>query len=298
MDNAVQRATAQLLIVERETGLGRGFRWMHKPPHVSRLVATMLASAVLLLPNASVGEQVAVRHTEGLVHGFLALRNLDGSTLADGDLIQTARGTRVTSRLVFHFKDGSLHDETAIFSQRQRFRLLSDHVVQKGPSFPQPLDMSIDAVKGDVTVRYTDEHGEQKVEAEHLDLPPDLANGVILTLLKNARPEAPPKSVAFVAATPKPRLVKLAITAAGAESFSTGGTDRKATHYVLKVDLGGIAGVVAPLVGKQPPHSHVWILGGAAPAFVKSEQPLYNGGPVWRIELVSPIWRHASGKKR
>ena len=60
------------------------------------------------------------------------------------------------------------------------------------------------------------------------------------------------------------------------------GCIRKATHYILKVDIGGIAGVVAPLVGKQPPDSHVWILGGEAPAFVRSEQPLYNGGPVWR----------------
>jgi len=45
-----------------------------------------------------------------------------------------------------------------------------------------------------------------------------------------------------------------------------------------------------PLVGKQPPDSHVWILGGEAPAFVKAEQPPYNEGPVWRIELTSPVW--------
>jgi hypothetical protein len=32
--------------------------------------------------------------------------------------------------------------------------------------------------------------------------------------------------------------------------------------------------------------------GGDAPAFVKSEQPFSLGGPVWRIELVSPTWPH------
>jgi len=52
----------------------------------------------------------------------------------------------------------------------------------------------------------------------------------------------------------------------------------------------GVAGVVAPIVRKQPPDIHVWILGGEAPAFVKSEGPLYLGGPIWRIELVSPVW--------
>jgi hypothetical protein len=235
------------------------------------------------------GEAVVVRHTEGVVHGFLALRTLDGKTIADGDLIQGARGNRVTTRLVFHFKDGSLHDETAVYSQRREFRLLSDHLVQKGPTFPQPLDMTVDE-RGDVTVRYTNDHGEQKVETEHLDLPPDVANGLILTLLKNVRPDAPPKTLSFVATTPKPRLVKLAVTAVGQEHFSTGGTGRAATHYVLKVEIGGVSGLLAPLVGKQPPDSHVWILGGEAPAFVKSEQSLYFGGPVWRIELVSPTW--------
>jgi hypothetical protein len=150
--------------------------------------------------------------------------------------------------------------------------------------------MSIDGSNGRVTVRYTDEHGQQKVEADRLDLPPDLANGLILTLLKNVQTETAPKTVSLVAATPKPRLVKLAISSAGSEPFSTGGAARKATHYVLKVEIGGISGLLAPLLGKQPPDSHVWILGGEAPAFVKAEQPLYLGGPLWRIELVSPVW--------
>ena len=252
-----------------------------------RLLTAIVASIGIV--STGFGEQVGVRHAEGLVHGFLSLRTLDGTLLADGDLLQNARGTRVTSRLVFHFKDGSLHDETAVFSQQQQFRLLTDHLVQKGPAFPRPIDMTIDAMKGQVTVHY-DDHGEMKTDSDHMDLPPDLANGLILTMLKNANPNAPPKSVGFVAAIPKPRLVKLAISATGQERFSTGGTARKATHYVLKVEIGGIAGVVAPLVGKKPPDSHVWILGGEAPAFVKSEQQLYNDGPVWRIELVSPVW--------
>ena len=84
--------------------------------------------------------------------------------------------------------------------------------------------------------------------------------------------------------------MKPAVTAVGEERFSTGATSRTATHYVLKVEIGGVSGLLAPLLGKQPPDSHVWILGGEAPAFVKSEQSLYFGGPVWRIELVSPTW--------
>jgi hypothetical protein len=102
------------------------------------------------------------------------------------------------------------------------------------------------------------------------------------------RPGAPPKKLSYVSAGRKPRLVALTVTPAGEEPFTTGGAARKAIHYVLKVEIGGLPGLIAPLIGKQPPDSHVWILSGDVPAFVRAEQTLYEGGPVWRIELASP----------
>lgn len=261
---------------------------------MKKMFAALLAAVVLLVPGAPSADPVAVRHVEGLVHGFLTLRTLDGAPVANGDLIQNARGDRVTTRLVFHFKDGSTHDETAVFSQRGNFRLLSDHLVQKGPAFERPLEMTIDRQKSQVAVRYKDEHGEDKAEVEQMELPLDLANGMIITLLKNVNRTALPMKVSFVAATPKPRIVKLEITTAGTESFSTTGSARQATHYILRVDIGGVAGLIAPLIGKQPPDSHVWVLEGEAPAFVKSEAALFMGGPLWRMELTSPAWPGAS----
>jgi len=59
---------------------------------------------------------------------------------------------------------------------------------------------------------------------------------------------------------------------------------------VVHVDIKGLAGAVAPLLGKDPPDSHMWILQGEAPAFLKSESPLFPDGPLWRIELTSPTW--------
>ena len=111
------------------------------------------------------------RFAEGLVPGFLKLSALDHTVLADGDLIQTAQGTRVTSRLVFHFRDGSLHDETG-FDQHGEFRLVSYRLVQHGASFPRSLEMSIES-SGDATVKFTDEHKQQKVEREHFADPGD-----------------------------------------------------------------------------------------------------------------------------
>ncbi len=239
------------------------------------------------------GSPVAVRHTEGIVHGFLVLRTLDGAPIADGDLSQVASGDQVTSHLVFRFKDGSLHDETAVYSQHGEFRLVSDHLIQKGPTFPRPLEMTLSG-RGDITVHYQDDHGESRVESSHLTLPTDLANGMVMVLLKNAPAGGPPGTWSFVAATPKPRLVTLVATSVGSEPFMTGGGSRLATHYVVKIDIGGMQGFLAPLVGKQPPDSHVWILAGDVPTFVKAEQALYQGGPIWRIELVSPNWSRSA----
>ena len=254
----------------------------------NRLVGIVVAAFFAFSGIELRAEPVAVRYPEGLLHGFLTLRTLDGRTIADGDLSQVASGAQVTSRLTFHFRDGSLYDETAVFTQRDQFRLVSYRLVQKGKSFPRPLEMSIDGGSGQVQVRYTDDEGETKTESERMELPPDLANGLIQTLLKNVRGQA--VSFSYLAATPKPRLVKLEITAGPPARFSTGQRGRTATHYVMKVEIGGLSGLLAPLVGKQPPDSHVWILGGDAPAFVKAEQAFYVGGPIWRVELASPTW--------
>jgi hypothetical protein len=239
---------------------------------------------------------IAVRHSEGVAHGFLILRAMDGTPLANGDLQQTAQGDRVTIRLTFRFKDGSLHDETAVFSQRGNFRLISDHLIQKGPSFPLPLDLMVDAASGRVMVRYTDD-GKPKVVDERVELQPDLANGLMPTLLKNVGADFSQAKVTMVAATPKPRVVTLTVSRAGEDTFHIGGFAHKATHYIVKVEIGGLSGLVAPLVGKQPPDTHVWILGGDVPAFLKSEGPLYNGGPSWRIELTSPVWPRANSER-
>ncbi len=255
------------------------------------MLGAVLTWTVLLTPAVLAQTPVTVRQTEGLARGFLVLRSLDGSLLAQGELEQLARGERVTSKLALHFKDGSLHEEIVIFSQRQSFRLLSYRLVQKGPAFKVPMEVKIESSTGQATVRYTDEDGKEKVESERLKLPADLANGMLPVLLKNIPPGAKQTTVSYVAATPKPRLVKLVISPEGEAQFMAGGSSRKATQYLIHVDIGGIAGFLAPIMGKQPQDSHAWIIGGEAPAFVKLEGPLFMGGPSWRIELASPVWQ-------
>ena len=74
---------------------------------------------------------------------------------------------------------------------------------------------------------------------------------MMLTLLKNVR-AAPAPSMSMVVATPKPRLVKLAVSGAGQDWFTIGGSARKATHYVVKVEIGGVQVSSRPSSANSP----------------------------------------------
>ncbi|MGA8731643.1 MAG: hypothetical protein WB608_22990 [Terracidiphilus sp.] len=239
-----------------------------------------------------------MRQQEGTLHGFLSIRSQEGRIIASGDIIQLVRGAQVISRLIFHFKDGSIDDETTVFSQQGNFRFISDHHIQKGPSFPHPIDLSIDSRNNEVTVRSTGKDGKEQVTTDHLDLPPDLVNGMVLLIIRNISPATPETKMSMLVTTPKPRLVKLEITPQGKQPFSLAGFPRDALHYEIKIELGGVVGLVAPLVGKQPPNIHVWITGGQAPTFVREQGPFFADGPIWTVELTSPIWPKARGSGR
>jgi hypothetical protein len=249
----------------------------------------LLIPIVVVAAASLAAQPVAVRQTEGVVRGFLALRSENGTVVAEGDSLQTTRGGKIVCRQVYHFKDGSLQDETTVFTQSGHFRVLSDHLIQKGPTFKHPIDMTVDAASGQVTVISTNDKGEQKTEREHMKLPPELANGIVPVLLKNLPPGDDPVTESMVVATPKPMLIRLQIHAEGDDSFSAAGAGYKATRYNVHVDIGGIKGVLADLLGKQPADTLVWILRGDCPTFIRAEGPGFAEGPIWRTELVSPV---------
>jgi hypothetical protein len=240
-------------------------------------------------------DPVPVRHVQGFLHGYLVLRDLDDKVLASGDMTQIPAGSHVTTTLTLKFKDGSLYQEMAVFSQRRTFQLLSYRQSMKGPSFKTQGFLSLDTSSGNVRIQY-DKDGKDKSISDPLSLPADLANGIIPMLLSNADPKED-NTLSMLVSTPKPRIVKLKISASGQESFSIGNSSAKAIHYIIKIDIGGLTGVAAKVVGKLPPPIHMWIAAGNAPVFLKSEGQLYEDGPIWRIELASPTWPKAPQKQ-
>src|SRR4051794_25640658 len=117
-------------------------------PSLHRLFCTALylPALPLLLAVSSptaIAEPIPSLHVQGSMHGFLLLKSADGKVIGTGDQISVAKGNQVRSKLTFHFRDGSIDEETTVLKQGSVFQLVSDHHVQKGPSFPDPLDLTV-----------------------------------------------------------------------------------------------------------------------------------------------------------
>jgi hypothetical protein len=254
-----------------------------------------MAGLLVLMTSLSLRSPLAaapvpVRFAEGSLHGFLVLSTPEGVLIASGDLLQVGRDGGVKSRLVFHFKDGSVFDETVVFTQRNVFTLQNYHLVQRGPVFPEDTEISLERASGKYHVKTKDrKDGREKVRDGTLDLPVDTYNGMILTVVKNLSGGAG-ETVHMVAFTPAPKLIKLELVPADEQKILVGGSEKTATHYVLKPILGTWLKLFASLFGRVPPDNHAWVVAADVPAFVKFEGPLYMNGPVWRIELTSPRW--------
>jgi len=270
----------------------------------ARVIVLIAVSAVILEASRSSAAQIPVQHIEGVTFGLLILRNLDGEAVAYGELQQVIQqkgdmkdneeSGLVVGDLQFHFKDGSFYEEITKFTQHGKFRLVSDQVEQKGPSFKQASKSWIDVRAGTITVQ-TFEKGKEKTVTSHLDLPDDVANGLLLILLKNVDPSSE-TTVSFVAASTKPRVVKWNISPAPEKTVKFGVITLKAQHYIVKTKIGGAAGIIAPLIGKKPPDLHVWLVKSEAPTFLEYEGPLSEDSPVWRIEIAAPEHDWARGK--
>lgn len=59
---------------------------------------------------------------------------------------------------------------------------------------------------------------------ERQNLPPDIANGLLFTLVKHIQPNVPQTTVSMVATTPKPRVIKLENLPEGEKAVTSGNT--------------------------------------------------------------------------
>jgi hypothetical protein len=264
--------------------------------HCIVTLAFVLTAFAIAFSSAS-AEPVPASYKQGSLHGFLLLKSQNGKVIAAGDETNVVKGDEVRSELIFHFFDGSIDDEVVRFHQGAVFQLMSDHHIQKGPSFPRPLDITVDVEKGEATWQEMKD-GRCETQTEHMDLPADLINGMMQLAVENFPSGASEWKTSYLAVDPKPRVVQFSFKPDGEDWMRVGGVSRKVIRYKLHVDIGGIAGVIAPIIGKQPADIELWVLDGDAPVLLKVETPLYPQGPIETMVLTSPTWPSRSQQRR
>ena len=235
--------------------------------------------------TVALAEPISVRHIQRPMHRFMVARSEDGKTIAIGEFTQVVQGDEVTMRMIYHFVDGSIDDETTTYTQQGTFRLVRNHHIQKGPFFTKPIDFTVDTATGTATSRTADKNGNIHVETKHINMPNDLANGIVGTLLLNVPHNTAPFRVGLLAPVEGGRLIRLLISPEGEQPFHMAGQNLKATVFRIHPELGGIVGVIAQLIGLQPKDVMVWVLEGEEPAVVRIVGQLGGYGPVVSSEL-------------
>ena len=234
---------------------------------------------------AALAEPISMRHIQRPMHRFMVARSEDGKTVASGEFSQVVQGDEVTMRLTYHFVDGSIDDEETTYTQQGTLRLVRDHHIQKGPFFAKPIDFTVEAATGMVTSRTIDKNGKIHVETKHMDLPDDLANGIVGTLLLNVPHNTTPFRVGMLAPVGGGRLVRLLISAEDEQTVHLAGQTLKATVFRIHPELGGIVRLIARLLDLQPKDVMVWVLEGEEPAVAVIVGQLGGSGPVLSSEL-------------
>lgn len=255
----------------------------------SYIVFASFLLTLALLPEAAESAPVAVRFPEGLTHGFLLVRSTAGEIIGHGELTQIVKeGGVAESHLVFRFKDGSLHDEKVAFSQQRVFTLIRYQLTQRGPSFPDQMEVVFDRGTSTYEVRAR-ENGKEKVLAGNIDVPKDAYNGMLVTTLLNL-PKGANETVNVLAFVPEPTAISLELAFVGEQTIRIGDLSRKAWQYAFKPDIGPVTKLLGAMLGKLPADFHYdcYILADEVPSFVRFEGPLQLMGPILSIELMSP----------
>jgi hypothetical protein len=227
---------------------------------------------------------VRVRFPEGTTRGFLAIRTPQGELIGRGELRQKPRGDEIDSRLLLQFKNGSVHEEVTTYSQRGVLRLESYRLTQRGPSFPG-AEISFDRKSGRYQAKARERtDGPEQTASGEFEMPADLYNGMALVVLKNMVP-AEGATGQLAAFTPKPRLLRMEFRQEGEDRVFFAGDPKQAARHLVNLEIGGVSGVVASLIGKIPPDLRYWLALGEIPAFVRFEGSMFLNGPVWRVEM-------------
>ena len=223
---------------------------------------------------------------EGSLHGFPALRELNGKKLADGDFSQWLEGERLHVKLTYQFAGKSRIEETAEFTQKPE--LIQEswtwRELKEGKLFRR---FEVELRSGQANAEKREEQNLKRW-SEKVDIEPGRTFvGFGFTLaIKNLRERLASGATVelrTVGFTPKPRPVSVQISYAGLEQMLMSDRTLRGDRFVIHPKIPRIAKLFMNV-----PDMHVWLVNPPPAGFLRMEGPLLEpGDPVIRVDLLT-----------
>lgn len=245
--------------------------------------ATALLAAAFAAPPAGA---VALRYPQADLHGFPQLSDDRGRPLADGELVQRKRGTRLFVHATWRFKDGREVVEDDVLDTRPELRQRSFRWVERRAG-KELRRFEVDFASHQAHASKL-EGGEVKRWDETLDLQDgkSFAGYALALAVSQLRADLPApenkRELTVVAFTPGPRAVTLEVSRKAGEHVRAAGRALAADLYTLHPTLPFPLSLVA-----HPPDSYLWFTRDAPPALLRAEQNLAEkDDPRVRIDVI------------
>jgi len=249
----------------------------------AKIIGAVLLATLLVRPAA---QPIALTELSGVAHGYPALRDLNGTKLADAEFMQWVEDDRLHIRLIYRFKDGRRIEEKAVL--RQQPEVVQDEWSwreSKGEEVLREFGVNFGAKTATAQKREKGEmkHWEEKIAVEPGKTFVGFGFTVALQNLRKrllAREQIELKAIGF---TPKPQMVSVQISHVGADRMEMSGRRLKGDRFLIHPDIPAVAKIFV-----HAPDTYIWLTNPAPAGFLRWEGPFGEpSDPIARVDLLS-----------
>lgn len=243
--------------------------------------AAMAASLLIAWPARA----VKVTTFSALLHGFPALRDTGGKTLADGEFAQWIEGDRLHIELTYRFPDQRQIEEKAAF--RQTPELIQEKWSWREVRGGKPFrSFAVDFISGRATAEKLEDREtkrwSEKFKLESGQTFAGIGFALAVLNLRDRLIAGEKVDLTAVAFTPKPLAVPVKIAHAGLDQMRMAGRRLKGNHFVIRPDIPPIVKIFM-----AAPDTHIWLTHPAPAGFLRMEGPLVEpSDAIIRIDLL------------
>lgn len=248
------------------------------------IVAALAAAAPVAVRAASPTPPIALAYVEGDLAGTSPIWSPDGKRrIGLVDYRQRREGNRLVITRAARFDDGSSDEDEAEVRVGDRLESIRGRMVIRDTRGKATVDVAIDVAKKRLTGFYVDD-GKRVAVDQEADIGPGTYWGALFNLvLKNFEKNATDGTVTFqtVAITPKPRVLDMEFSRAGATTVDRTGGAVKVTRFTLFPTVNFL---IDPILRRFVPKTDFFMDDGKPAMLVRFDGPRNYTGVMMRLE--------------